>query len=149
MKVEVKNVKKFHGHDGNGFDASLYVNGTRIAIVSDDGWGGEYMYDILDQEKFDALQAEVVKLTWCTAIVNGGPKKTYPMDMDIFVGELVEEAFTKKDARGKVITKQDGETYIWNIKFAGRSIEEHEALIEKAGKGKHEVINDKLCIRMV
>ena len=40
----VKNVKKFRGHDGYGFNADLYCKDKKIAVVVDDNWGGDYMY---------------------------------------------------------------------------------------------------------
>jgi hypothetical protein len=40
MKVELKGYTEFHGHDGYGWHGNLYINGTKVGTVQDDGWGG-------------------------------------------------------------------------------------------------------------
>ena len=47
MKAEIKNYKRFAGHDGQGFEATLYLDGKRAAVISDDGWGGEWNWGIM------------------------------------------------------------------------------------------------------
>jgi hypothetical protein len=45
----VKGVKTFHGHDGYGWECSLYnPEGKRVAIVVEDGWGGELQFHWMD-----------------------------------------------------------------------------------------------------
>ena len=143
LKVEIKGAKEFHGHDGQGFDASIYVNSARTAIVSDDGWGGEYMYHVLDQSKLDAVKEAIKDLTWTSE----WDDDVHPMTLDTFVGELVDEALEKKSARGKVVTMKDGQSYIWNFKFSG-PIEGLEARLasSKSGEG-HKIVNHTLGIR--
>jgi hypothetical protein len=35
LNIEAKNVKTFEGHDGTGYNASIYINGTRVAKAKD------------------------------------------------------------------------------------------------------------------
>ena len=145
MKVEIKGAKEFHGHDGQGFDASLYVNGTRTAIVSDDGWGGEWMYDVLHKENFAVLQEAIEPLTW----ISEYDKSENPMCLDIFLSGIVDEAFTKKDARGNVITKNaSGLVQIWNGKFKALDAASWKKRLEMHIDGEFEVVNNTLGIRV-
>jgi len=45
---EVKNVKTFKGMEGDGFNASLYRNGKKVAFVIDSANGGEYNFQWVD-----------------------------------------------------------------------------------------------------
>ena len=47
--VQLKNVKTFKGIDGNGFNASIYMDNKKIGIVSDYGDGGEMDFNITPQ----------------------------------------------------------------------------------------------------
>lgn len=42
--IELKNVKSFLGMEGHGFNAGLYFNGQKVALVIDDASGGPIMY---------------------------------------------------------------------------------------------------------
>ncbi len=45
MRVEVRNVKTFRGMDGLGFNASLYIDGSKVAFVMDEGCGGSMRFE--------------------------------------------------------------------------------------------------------
>lgn len=47
----VKGVKMFEGMEGRGFNASLYMDGKRVAKVRDDATGGELWFDWLDRSE--------------------------------------------------------------------------------------------------
>jgi hypothetical protein len=86
MKLEVKNVKTWTGVEGIGFQASLYADGKRIAVVTDDAWGGEYRYDVLNQDKLDEAR-EYAKSLPPVPVFNS----TVDSCLDIVVDELVNE----------------------------------------------------------
>lgn len=49
----VKGVKTYRGMEGEGFNASLYRNGKRVALVIDDATGGPLMFEWLDHKPMD------------------------------------------------------------------------------------------------
>ena len=54
MKIELKNYKTFTGREGHGFSASLYLDGVKSGVVSDDASGGPLHYtDRVAQDKLD------------------------------------------------------------------------------------------------
>lgn len=85
----VKNYRHFNGHDGQGFDASLYRDGKRIGTVSDDGWGGGYSYGI-PREEMDALEAYAASLP-----LDDGLQP----DTDMVVGDAMEDLFAEMDRK--------------------------------------------------
>ena len=48
MNYEVKNVKSFRGHEGHGYNASLYRDGNKVALIIDDANGGEVQAEWVD-----------------------------------------------------------------------------------------------------
>ena len=46
---QVKAVKTFYGHDGHGWECKLYRDGKAVAIVVEDGYGGELKFYWDDQ----------------------------------------------------------------------------------------------------
>ena len=48
---EVKGVKSFRGMEWNGFNATLYRNGKKVAFCLDSGDGGEVNFDWVDWDK--------------------------------------------------------------------------------------------------
>jgi len=46
----LKAVKTFHGHDGNGWEANLYHDKKKVALVVEDGWGGELQFHWVDND---------------------------------------------------------------------------------------------------
>lgn len=51
MSYSVKNVKTFRGNEGTGFNATLYRDNKKVALVDDDAWGGCYSWDWLDYDQ--------------------------------------------------------------------------------------------------
>lgn len=39
--IEVKNIKRFATHDGYAMFADLFVDGKKVGMIENDGWGGE------------------------------------------------------------------------------------------------------------
>lgn len=149
MKVQVKGYKKFHGHDGQGFEASVWVDGKRTAIVSYDGWGGEFMYSVLDRERYDELETRVralppQKYTMPHHDENdnetGVTEHEMDMDMDVWIDDLIEHAAHAKSR--KVVTKgPNGEFYTWNGSgFKKANYDAIQARMDERGEG-HMVVN--------
>lgn len=102
MKLEVKNVKTWTGVEGIGFQASLYADGKRIAIVTDDAWGAEYRYDVRDAEKFTEVLAYVKTLPM---LEWHGIKLEPSIDslMDDLVNKYEEDKQWKKLCKTKIV----------------------------------------------
>jgi hypothetical protein len=109
-KYSVRNIKTFRGMEGKGFNATLYRNNTKVALVIDDANGGDYMF-----EWCDALAPKVeIHITTDKGVPHTffgtlfekefydyletlprEPSKYFPdgmkVDGDIFVSNLVEK----------------------------------------------------------
>ena len=70
-KFELKNVKyaAFASEDSHCFEATLYKDGKRWCIVSDDGHGGCMDFNPLTRDhKYNELNAEVNEVNACLAL---------------------------------------------------------------------------------
>lgn len=76
--LQVKNVKTFTGNEGHGFNAALYFNEKRVAVVTDHACGGDI--DYAWEGKTPAARAENEKAV--RAYVDGLPPETMPEDIE-------------------------------------------------------------------
>jgi len=83
-RVEMKNVKTFRGREGEGFNATLYINGQKSAFVFDDASGGPYNYEVYDNVSFAELNFYVNSLPDLNT--EYGKIK---MNMDVFLWEYI------------------------------------------------------------
>lgn len=90
----VKGLKTFAAHDGDGFEVTLYREGRRIGTVTDDGWGGGYIYHLEPGEE-KALQAYATTLP----IHEFGDGHSVDYDGDMVVWDLVEVLLDAQDAK--------------------------------------------------
>lgn len=51
MQIEVKNYRSCRGNEGDAFSCTVYLDGKRAALVTYDGWGGEYRWDFTPSDK--------------------------------------------------------------------------------------------------
>jgi hypothetical protein len=60
-KFELKNVQYLaaNSRDSHCFSATLYVDGKRFCLVSDDGWGGETRFEPFSHGKYGQLQSKL------------------------------------------------------------------------------------------
>ena len=142
MKVQIKAYKEFHGHDGNGYEASIWVDGKRTAIVVEDGWGGGLQFHPLDHDRYEALKAKVESLPpyiWDDKFAELAGEET-PMDLELYLGDLIEFAANAKNR--KVTTKSpDGTFYTWDgSPYKKANHEKIQAQITKVNDG-HIVVN--------
>ena len=115
----VKNVKNFEGHEGYGFNATLYRDGKRVAKVRDMASGGAYEWEWIDRESAK-VKVETVDYNQEGTTYKGTPEEalfhahvlTLPkelnkfadgrmdfVDPDCFVGNLIDEYESKKRLR--------------------------------------------------
>lgn len=93
-RYAVKNLKTFNGHDGFGFEVSLYRDGKRLGTVTDDGWGGGYNYG-MPREDVEALRAYAKTLP--PHVFGDGQSIGY--DEDMVVWDLAEPLFKAQDEK--------------------------------------------------
>ena len=112
MKVELKSFKEHKelSDDSLAFSASLWIDGKRTAIVTNEGQGG--MHPIQPTgPTLEKLKANRIKLdefeAYCktlpdkieTPTWNDGKPYSIPMDSDVYINDLVEEIFKELDKK--------------------------------------------------
>lgn len=108
MKIEVKNVKTFPGHEsGAGFTASLYANGKKAAEVIHYDNGGEYAYNWKDDGLHAEIDKYVASLPPFPAPYSGIEIKP---DLDTLVAAAVDEYELKKQCKKKLLFRLPGDT---------------------------------------
>lgn len=97
----VKNVKTFQGMEGEGFTASLYLDGKRIGLVRDSAYGGMYEYELTrdDYNALDAHAREVWNPDDHKIIVSGKEKALDYYGPDSFIGVLVDAYLNLRDIK--------------------------------------------------
>jgi hypothetical protein len=109
MKIEIKNLKhsEFASHETNCFEASVYVDGKRIGVVSNDGQGGCNSYShphsiwapIEDYAKtLPPIKYNLIKDGVSTEV-------ELPIDMDSVIGDLVTDALYARDLKRAMTSK--------------------------------------------
>lgn len=122
-KIEVKNVKTFRAHDGQGWECAIYLDGKRVGFAVEDGWGGCLQFQEVSQTDMDALNAHAKTLPqW-----EGWEGKMIDMDIEIHLGDLVNNFLQARDAKkllkAKVaFLKPDGNVYTMSSKQNGRDV---------------------------
>ena len=102
MHVEMKNYKRITGHDGMGFEASLYLNGKREAVVVDHANGGEFMYHPVSKSSMKKIR---MFQKMCQSLP---PYQSQygelPMNADLWIeNNLIQKADAKSTANGKLV----------------------------------------------
>lgn len=130
MKIRIftlKNVKyaAFNSHDSHCFEATVYQDGVRFCIASDDGWGGETQFRTLTNtgKKESDLYAEIEQInkelaeTFGTETHERGDGSSFTMQNEKFeyiICNLVNDWLVSKDLRSLLKRKfvwqrEDGE----------------------------------------
>jgi pyruvate/2-oxoglutarate dehydrogenase complex dihydrolipoamide dehydrogenase (E3) component len=92
----IKNVKTWSTDDGGGYQFSLYVDGKKFAIVTNDGWGGTVNVDCIFKSQLESLVQYVSQFK----VEYEG--QTFDKTLDIFMDELLNEyEMNKKLQRAK------------------------------------------------
>src|SRR5687768_17542817 len=100
MAYEAKGIKTFRGQEGEGYNASLYRDGKKVAFVIDDASGGMLDVEWLDRKEEQLLKDHCVTLPdqVCSFTGEDGQPVTLKMTSEIFIEELVNDALLLKDA---------------------------------------------------
>ena len=112
MKVELKSFKEHKelSDDSLAFSASLWIDGKRTAIVTNEGQGGPHRIQPTGPT-LEKLKANRIKLDEFEAYCKTLPDKTLtpswtdgepysiPMDGDVYIDDLVEEIFKELDKK--------------------------------------------------
>lgn len=127
MEITLKNitVNERLSDETNCFSASLYVDGKKIGVVSNHGTGGPDNFDG-DWEAFNNAETWLKENKPAVTLFDD---HTIPMDMELYVGELVEDwrltRDIKKDLKGKVLFIKPGEPGIQAVSWKGtRTVDE-------------------------
>tara|TARA_R110000751_G_scaffold153151_4_gene258268 strand:+ start:764 stop:1246 length:483 start_codon:yes stop_codon:yes gene_type:complete len=122
MDYSVKNIKTFHGHDGGCWEATLYnPKGKRVAIVTEDGWGGGLQFHWLNFAHKNNANADSIALdVFCKTLpqwelYDGEMTDT---DADVYLGGLVEAKLVEKEVKKmlkKVAIFDDGKIFTYKI----------------------------------
>lgn len=166
MSYEVRNVKGFMGMDVPGYNATLYRDGVKVALVIDEGSGGETQFQWLD------WQAPKVEVPWqdyqgkpwsvhCTPeeaklyeFIRG---KTWDskvsgkvqMDIGMFVSGLVDEYENakrfKRICKDKVLFRVKGDKADeWRTIKAAFSKRVKDYIVSKYGDQLEAIMNESL-----
>jgi hypothetical protein len=127
-KVVLKNVKLFEGHDTMlGFNADVWINGVKCFHVHDSAYGGCYDYNnyTYNNSKADVVKANINLLndyieTLPKKDVKVGSGKTFKLkvDMDVFIGDLLETYQKEKEIKKQKKLMQTG--ILFGVPNAGK-----------------------------
>lgn len=137
LKLDVKNVKFFKGHDGmTGINADIYYNGKKFAHAYDDARGGEMEIYAVSGDKRPILQMVIEQLSKYPSYkvefdrdINGrslgGDVLKYESRpelssiVDYLAQAKEEERIRKRDrSKGILYTNPKGEELLWGWKEA-------------------------------
>ena len=147
MDYSIKNVKTFPGHDGMlGFNASLYKGSKKIATVFDSAHGGCYEYTWVNG--WNGTDAKELEEHIKTLPDEKFGRHSLSMDMDLFVGKMVDEFETKKRLKRycrtktlyRIDTTKEGVWQIGNIRYSEDVLKK---LKERYGKRLVAVLDTK------
>jgi hypothetical protein len=145
MNLTLKNVKSFRGSEGYGFNASLYLNGKKVAFVMDEGCGGCYRYEWEHRGARDIVESWVKTLPK-TEFEDVGTVET---DLDIVMGRLLDRHDVQKQCKTKIMFRvRDGKqdkTYAIKGQWLGHEDHWREYLkrdCERRGQTLLQILNE-------
>ena len=101
-------IKKFHenrGHEGLGYDCDLYMDGVLVCHSNNEGGGAPDMHRFVSKEMREKVMAHIATLPphhWDESDMHLDDS---PMDMDLFMMELICEFQTNKTWKRQCRTK--------------------------------------------
>lgn len=104
MKYEIKNLKTFNGHDGGGFECSLYRDGKRVATVFNSGCGGCNEYSFPSQNN---MAITVMKELMQLAVELDPSCDGYVEAHDLYIAHLVDCKENNRLAKNAVLFRKD------------------------------------------
>jgi|TARA_Y100000310_G_scaffold167534_1_gene167307 hypothetical protein len=146
MTYEIKALKTFHGHDGYGWEGKLYHDGKAVALVVEDGWGGELQFHWNDHDAprvatkgvdyegqpmtYRDTPEESTFRTHCLGLPkweNFGGKMVHA-SMDVAMGDMVDTKLAEKEVK-KLLKKA--------AIYDGKDIRTFNAPIDQSGVRDH------------
>jgi len=109
MKIEIKNLKhsEFASHETNCFEASVYADGKRIGVVSNDGQGGcnSYSHPRSTWAPIEDYAKTLPPIKY-TLIKDGASDVVdLPIDMDSVIDDLVTDALYARDLKRQMLNR--------------------------------------------
>jgi len=86
----VKNIKTFRGHEGHGFNVSLYCDNKKVAFVMDQADGHPVIIEWDDPSAEGVLNNHIKDMTYTFY------ETVNPMTADIFIAQLVDRVENEK-----------------------------------------------------
>jgi hypothetical protein len=146
MKFEIKNFKAVRGHDGQGFQCSLYVDGARAAYVFDDGWGGDYQFSEENPRLMKLYDQHVLAQPQYDIGHGFGPTDH---NRDTILGGLIDKHEAKKQLKKwcknetlfRITGDEEGSWRTIGYPFCQKV---KDLLVKKYGAGDIEIANESL-----
>ena len=103
MDLELKGLKTMQGHDGLIFQCSVYIEGKRRFVASNDGNGGCNLYDRTndDSRNWIRMAEEWAKSLPPRDVTLGETTVTIPCDLDLVIGEFVDQEVERRWLKAK------------------------------------------------
>jgi hypothetical protein len=119
MDISLKSVKiaKFASEETVCFQATVYLDGKRALVASNDGRGGSNRYDG-DTTALDAYAATLPPVDFGV-----GMSGEFTPDADWVVGIALTRWQVEKDLKRKIYALMEKQVYEWNVKPTVENIE--------------------------
>ena len=174
MSYTIKNVKKFRGMEGTGFNLNLLRDGKKVAFVMDEGCGAEPCFEWVDEAKPKVdvpwlnFQQEPISILRCSpeeaALYESlrgqtikmdnfrGGTITMAVDPEMFVGDLFEKYENDKRFARLCKTKtlfrlkgdKEGEWRALTVHGVSFNKAAKDKIISKYGDQVEEILNETL-----
>lgn len=119
-KIELKGIKytAWASEETHCYQATLYVDGVKWGIVSNDGHGGGDRFDGLGGRGWSDI-AELNKRIAATIPPYTYEDRSLPYDLELICADLVNDWLARRDftklMRTKVLFTKPGEVGIWQV----------------------------------
>jgi hypothetical protein len=119
--LKIKGLKTWVSRDGGGYQFTLYEAGKKVLFVHNDGNGGCLDLDSLDNGDFlKRLHAHCESLPPRSMDYAGLPNETVPIDVEIFLEELLNDyeqakIIAKAKKKGVVFTLNGNEKEFYTL----------------------------------
>lgn len=155
IKLRAINVNYGLSDETYCYTASLYVDGRRVAIASNRGFGGPDSFDPVGKVGTAAFQRNKAALEAAEAYAKSLPPLvderydlTLPMDLELLVGQLIDEHNLERDRKKlqRLLDKRketavcfrepgDDEFTFWSYDLKGRDRATVEAMVTRKHPG--------------
>lgn len=145
----VRNIRNFRGMEGEGFNATLYRDGRRIAFVIDDASGGEIRIQWTDPHTRDKEEVRLLEFLK-TLPKERSEDVEYTVSADMFIATLVDEASNENRLRRlfrtRTLFRLKGDRTDddkWRVIKAPFSPSAKAHLVKKYGDSLAQVLNEE------